>query len=185
MTLPDFRNEAGLWRQSPELARQNGKVHVALADLQTFTIGLPYDQYDEAPTARLVAETFGTTHREETITPSLLTELPRLVATLDEPSDSLAICMDKIAALASRHVKVVFGGDGAHFAVPPEQGEAAAEALSRVATWAGRDLDLELRVGMTTVAYCSVSPNGRHLLAADVHARGDRAAAAKASMRSS
>lgn len=46
----------------------------------------------------------------------------------------------------------VFGGDGAHFAVPPEQGEAAAEALARVATWAGRDLDLELRVGMTTVA---------------------------------
>ncbi|MEM7044678.1 MAG: asparagine synthase (glutamine-hydrolyzing) [Pseudomonadota bacterium] len=88
------------------------KKHKLADDLQTFTIGLPYDQYDEAPTARLVAETFGTSHREETITPSLLTELPRLVATLDEPSDSLAICMDKIAALASRHVKVVFGGDG-------------------------------------------------------------------------
>ncbi|MGI9420403.1 MAG: asparagine synthase (glutamine-hydrolyzing) [Geminicoccaceae bacterium] len=88
------------------------RKHKLADDLQTFTIGLPYDQYDEAPTARLVAETFGTAHREETITPSLLTELPRLVATLDEPSDSLAICMDKIAALASRHVKVVFGGDG-------------------------------------------------------------------------
>ncbi|MDH3663233.1 MAG: asparagine synthase (glutamine-hydrolyzing), partial [Alphaproteobacteria bacterium] len=88
------------------------RKHKLADDLQTFTIGLPYEQYDEAPTARMVAETFGTTHREETITPSLLTELPRLVATLDEPSDSLAICMDKIAALASRHVKVVFGGDG-------------------------------------------------------------------------
>ncbi len=88
------------------------RKHKLADDLQTFTIGLPYERYDEAPTARMVAETFGTTHREETITPSLLTELPRLVATLDEPSDSLAICMDKIAALASRHVKVVFGGDG-------------------------------------------------------------------------
>ena len=88
------------------------RKHKLANDLQTFTIGLPYEQYDEAPTARLVAETFGTVHREETISPSLLTELPRLVATLDEPSDSLAICMDKIAALASRHVKVVFGGDG-------------------------------------------------------------------------
>ncbi|MEL6965065.1 MAG: asparagine synthase (glutamine-hydrolyzing) [Pseudomonadota bacterium] len=88
------------------------KKHKLADDLQTFTIGLPYDRYDEAPTARSVAKAFGTTHREETITPSLLTELPRLVATLDEPSDSLAICMDKIAALASRHVKVVFGGDG-------------------------------------------------------------------------
>lgn len=86
--------------------------HKLVDDLQTFTIGLPYEKYDEAPAARMVAETFGTKHREETITPSLLTELPRLVATLDEPSDSLAICMDKIAALASRHVKVVFGGDG-------------------------------------------------------------------------
>ncbi len=46
----------------------------------------------------------------------------------------------------------VFGGDGARFAVPPEQSEAAAEALSRVAAWAKRDLKLELRVGMTTVA---------------------------------
>ena len=88
------------------------RKHKLADDLQTFTIGLPYDRYDEAPTARLVANTFGTKHREETITPSLLTELPRLVATLDEPSDSLAICMDKIAALASRYVKVVFGGDG-------------------------------------------------------------------------
>lgn len=88
------------------------RKHKLADDLQTFTIGLPYEKYDEAPTARLVAETFGTTHRAETITPSLLTELPRLVTTLDEPSDSLAICMDAIARLASRHVKVVFGGDG-------------------------------------------------------------------------
>jgi hypothetical protein len=45
-----------------------------------------------------------------------------------------------------------FGGDAARFAVPPEQLEAASDALSRVAMWARRDLDLELRVGMTTVA---------------------------------
>ena len=46
----------------------------------------------------------------------------------------------------------VFGGDGARFAVPPDQASRAADALSRVAMWAKRDLDLELRVGMTTVA---------------------------------
>ncbi|MDH3917288.1 MAG: DUF3095 domain-containing protein [Rhodospirillales bacterium] len=46
----------------------------------------------------------------------------------------------------------VFGGDGARFAVPPDQGPAAAEALARVAMWAERDLNLKLRVGMTTVA---------------------------------
>jgi hypothetical protein len=46
----------------------------------------------------------------------------------------------------------VFGGDGARFAVSPAQAPAAAEALARVAMWAGRDLDLDLRVGMTGVA---------------------------------
>ena len=45
-----------------------------------------------------------------------------------------------------------FGGDGAAFAVPPDHAEAAAEALARAAMWVGRDLDLELRVGMTSVA---------------------------------
>lgn len=45
-----------------------------------------------------------------------------------------------------------FGGDGAAFAVRPDQAEAAAVALARAATWVRRDLDLDLRVGMTTVA---------------------------------
>jgi hypothetical protein len=45
-----------------------------------------------------------------------------------------------------------FGGDGAHFAVPPDQAALAAEALRRVATWAERDLELGLRVGMTSVS---------------------------------
>ena len=45
----------------------------------------------------------------------------------------------------------VFGGDGARFAVPPEQAPLAAEALARVAAWVGRDLDLTLRVGMVGV----------------------------------
>lgn len=45
-----------------------------------------------------------------------------------------------------------FGGDGARLAVPPEHAAAASRALSQVAMWARRDLDLELRVGMTTVA---------------------------------
>jgi hypothetical protein len=46
----------------------------------------------------------------------------------------------------------VFGGDGARFAVAPMQERAAADALSRVAMWAERDLRLHLRVGMTSVA---------------------------------
>jgi asparagine synthase (glutamine-hydrolysing) len=88
-------------------------MHHGLADeLQTFSVGLPYRQFDEAPAARLVAERYGTTHREQRITPSLLGTLPRLVRQLDEPSDPLSVCMDMIAQMARRHVKVVLGGDG-------------------------------------------------------------------------
>ena len=46
----------------------------------------------------------------------------------------------------------VFGGDGARFVISPDSFDAASEALSRVAMWAKRDLDLDLRVGMVRVA---------------------------------
>ena len=45
-----------------------------------------------------------------------------------------------------------FRGDGASFAVAPDRAEAASDALSRVAAWAARDLGLDLRVGLTSVA---------------------------------
>lgn len=46
----------------------------------------------------------------------------------------------------------VFGGDGAGFAVAPDQSHTAREALSRTAGWAERDLRLDLRVGMIRVS---------------------------------
>jgi asparagine synthase (glutamine-hydrolysing) len=46
--------------------------HVASEPIQTFSMGLPYKQFDEAPYARMVAEQYGTIHHSETITPSLL-----------------------------------------------------------------------------------------------------------------
>jgi hypothetical protein len=45
-----------------------------------------------------------------------------------------------------------FGGDGARFAVSAADAPTAADALSRIAKWAQRDLNLDLRVGMTSVA---------------------------------
>jgi asparagine synthase (glutamine-hydrolysing) len=86
--------------------------HGLAEDLQTFSVGLPYGQFDEAPAARLVAQRYGTRHHEEQINPSLLNALPRLVQQLDEPSDPLSVCMDLIAQMARPHVKVVLGGDG-------------------------------------------------------------------------
>lgn len=83
-----------------------------LDDLPTFTVGLPYGRFDEAPAARSVAAAFATRHHEEQAPPDLLEALPRVIEQLDEPSDPLAVCMDLVARLASRHVKVVLGGDG-------------------------------------------------------------------------
>jgi asparagine synthase (glutamine-hydrolysing) len=86
--------------------------HGLASDFQTFSVGLPYGEFDEAPAARLVAQRYGTRHHEEQINPSLLNALPRLVQQLDEPSDPLSVCVDLIAQIARRHVKVVLGGDG-------------------------------------------------------------------------
>jgi asparagine synthase (glutamine-hydrolysing) len=80
--------------------------------VKTFSVGVPYAQYNELPFARMVATRYQTQHFEETIYPSLVRILPQLVWHLDEPTDPLAACMYYIADMARREVKVVIGGDG-------------------------------------------------------------------------
>ena len=55
-------------------------------------------------------------------------------------------------ALQDREFPFVFGGDGASFAVPAADAQAAREALTATAAFVRDDLDLTLRVGMVTVA---------------------------------
>jgi asparagine synthase (glutamine-hydrolysing) len=86
--------------------------HMGIKGLPTFTIGLPYRQFDEAPHALTVAKRYATDHHELTITPSLKELLPDLIHHLDEPSDPLSLCAWHVAILARRTVKVVIGGDG-------------------------------------------------------------------------
>ncbi|MEP6546165.1 MAG: asparagine synthase (glutamine-hydrolyzing) [Gammaproteobacteria bacterium] len=85
---------------------------LGVKDLPTFTIGLPYKQFDEAPHAQNVASRYGTQHHELTIRPSLKQILPDLVWHLDEPSDPLSLCAFHVSRFARRTVKVVIGGDG-------------------------------------------------------------------------
>jgi len=80
--------------------------------VQTFSIGVKEQDFNELPFARAVAEHWKTHHREEIVSPDLVQLLPRMVYHLDEPSDPIAACMYHSAQLASRHVKVVLGGDG-------------------------------------------------------------------------
>ncbi|HTT03860.1 MAG TPA: asparagine synthase (glutamine-hydrolyzing) [Steroidobacteraceae bacterium] len=85
---------------------------LGVQDLPTFTLGLDYQRFDEAPYARAVARDCHTQHHEQSIAPSLLPLLPALIRHLDEPSDPLSLCAYQVSALASRYVKVVIGGDG-------------------------------------------------------------------------
>ncbi|MEO8354728.1 MAG: asparagine synthase (glutamine-hydrolyzing) [Chloroflexota bacterium] len=79
---------------------------------QTFSIGVEESDFDETPYARMVAEHYNTDHIEERVAANLIQSLPKMIWHLDEPSDPIAACMYQAARLASKHVKVVLGGDG-------------------------------------------------------------------------
>src|SRR5262245_28468023 len=85
---------------------------IGVRRLPTFTMGLDYQRFDEAPAARAVAQMFRTEHHEERVTPEITALLPDLVDALDEPSDPLSLCTWLLARFTRRHVKVVIGGDG-------------------------------------------------------------------------
>jgi hypothetical protein len=55
-------------------------------------------------------------------------------------------------ALEGREFPFVFGGDGASFAVSPDDLEATRAALAATATWVKEDLDLVMRVALVPVA---------------------------------
>ncbi|MDQ2691182.1 MAG: asparagine synthase (glutamine-hydrolyzing) [Chloroflexota bacterium] len=79
---------------------------------QTFSIGVEEGDFDELPYARMVAEQYHTQHIQERVAANLIQSLPDMIWHLDEPSDPIAACMFQAARLASKHVKVVLGGDG-------------------------------------------------------------------------
>src|ERR1700741_4746109 len=54
-------------------------------------------------------------------------------------------------ALGGREFPFVFGGDGASFAVSPNDLAVAREALAATATWVSEDLDLAMRVALVPV----------------------------------
>jgi Protein of unknown function (DUF3095) len=63
-----------------------------------------------------------------------------------------AIIASVTNALGGREFPFVFGGDGASFAVAPDDLAAAREALAATATWVTEDLDLVMRVALVPVA---------------------------------
>jgi asparagine synthase (glutamine-hydrolysing) len=79
---------------------------------KTFAIGVEEQDFSELPYARLVADRYRTDHVEARVEAKVIGSLPNMIWHLDEPSDPIAACQYSAAELASRHVKVVLGGDG-------------------------------------------------------------------------
>jgi asparagine synthase (glutamine-hydrolysing) len=81
--------------------------------VKTFSIGFTYEDYNELPFARIVAERYGTDHHEFIVTPDAKKIFPELVWHYNEPfADSSAIPTYYVSKLAREYVTVVLTGDG-------------------------------------------------------------------------
>jgi asparagine synthase (glutamine-hydrolysing) len=81
--------------------------------LRTFSIGFEERSFNELAEARLVAERYGTRHRELVLRPDAALLLPALADAFDEPfADSSALPTYLVSRLASEDVKVALSGEG-------------------------------------------------------------------------
>ena len=81
--------------------------------IHTYSMGFADRSYDERRYARLVAERFSTTHKEELVTPDILSLAERLAGSYDEPfGDVSSFPTFLISAMARRDVTVALSGDG-------------------------------------------------------------------------
>ncbi len=81
--------------------------------LRTFSIGFEERTFDELEGARLVAERYGTQHRELVVRPDAALLLPALAQAFDEPfADSSALPTYLVSQLAAADVKVALSGEG-------------------------------------------------------------------------
>jgi asparagine synthase (glutamine-hydrolysing) len=81
--------------------------------VRTFSIGFEERSFDELDGARLVAQQYGTEHRELVVRPDAALLLPALAEAFDEPfADSSALPTYLVSELASGSVKVALSGEG-------------------------------------------------------------------------
>jgi asparagine synthase (glutamine-hydrolysing) len=81
--------------------------------VQTFTAGFPGTSFDESGDARATAARLGLPNLSIDVSERIVDDFPRLIADLDEPfADPSSVPTWQLAREATRHVKVVLGGDG-------------------------------------------------------------------------
>jgi asparagine synthase (glutamine-hydrolysing) len=80
--------------------------------VKTFSIGFDYEEYNELPFARLVADRYQTEHHEFIVTPDAKAIIPQLIWHYNEPfADSSAIPTYYVSKMARQFVTVVLTGD--------------------------------------------------------------------------
>jgi asparagine synthase (glutamine-hydrolysing) len=81
--------------------------------VKTFSIGFEHQQFNELPSARLIADRYGTEHHEFIVRPDAIETVPAIVKSYGEPfADSSAIPSFYLAKLTREHVTVALNGDG-------------------------------------------------------------------------
>ena len=82
--------------------------------VHTYSLGFEEQSFNELPAARIVAEAYGTRHREVLITAQKVRDmLPRYLAQIDEPyGDGSAIPTWYVSELARKEVVVALSGEG-------------------------------------------------------------------------
>jgi asparagine synthase (glutamine-hydrolysing) len=120
--------------------------------VRTFAVGFAGDSsFDERSYARIVAERFGTQHREYVVRPDAVALLDRLVWHHDQPfGDSSAIPTYLVSQLAAEHVTVALNGDGGDEVfggydrfVAAALAERLPGAVGTVGRWAARMLPVD------------------------------------------
>ena len=81
--------------------------------VKTFTIGFTREDFNEAKTARIVSQRFGTEHHELVVEPKIGETLERLSGSLEEPfADSSILPTYYVSQLTRQYVTVALAGDG-------------------------------------------------------------------------
>ncbi len=122
----------------------------------TISVGFDQEAYDELSHARTVAEHLGCEFHQRTVTPDIVSLLPKLAWHFDEPfADSSAVPTYYVSKEARALVTVALSGDGGdelwagyarhrveHF---EQRARTVLGPASRVAGWLGRALPLSLK----------------------------------------
>jgi len=80
--------------------------------IQTFSIGVEEQEFNELPYARMVSEKYQMQAHEEVVKADLIHLIPSMIYHMDEPSDPFGVGVYLVSRMASKNVKTVLSGDG-------------------------------------------------------------------------